>query len=95
MKVINYTALKKIEDIIYKQKAAQKSLKPTTVVRNYWHNYKKRYCFGSHKQFKTLFRDHMVKLKIISLYIHKDLKDLRLRILGLMSHVTIITKMAT
>ena len=22
---------------------------PTTVVRNYWHNYEKRYCFGSHK----------------------------------------------
>ena len=27
MKVINYTALKKIEDSIYKQKAAEKSLK--------------------------------------------------------------------
>ena len=36
----------------------------------------------------------MVMLKIISLYIYKDF-DLRLRILGLMSHVTIITRMAT
>ena len=49
-------------------------LHTTTVVRNYWHNYEKRYCFGSHKQLKTLFRDHMVKLKIISLYIYKDLR---------------------
>ena len=30
--------------------------------------------FGSHKQLKTLLRDHMVKLKIISLYIYKDLR---------------------
>ena len=65
---------------------------PTTVVRNYWNNYEKLYCFGSHKQCKTLFNDHMVSLKIISLYIYKDL---RLKILGLMSHVTIITGMAT
>ena len=27
-----------------------------------------------HKQFKTLFKDHMVRLKIISLYIYKDLR---------------------
>ena len=26
--------------------------------------------FGSHKQLKTLLRDHMVKLKIISLYLY-------------------------
>ena len=51
-----------------------KSTHPTTVVRNYWHNYEKRYCFGSHKELKTLFRDRMVKLKIISLYIYKDLR---------------------
>ena len=30
VKVINYTALKKIEDSIYKQKAAEKSLKPSS-----------------------------------------------------------------
>ena len=32
-----------------------------------------------HKRYKTLFREHMVKLKIISLYIYKDLRleDLR------------------
>ena len=30
MKVISYTALKKIEDSIYKQKAAEKSLKPSS-----------------------------------------------------------------
>ena len=64
----------------------------TTVVINYWHNYEKRYCFGSHKQCKTLLKDHMARLKIISLYIYKDL---RLRISGLMSHVTIIMGMAT
>ena len=27
-----------------------------------------------HKQCKTLFRDHMVRLKIISLYIYKDIR---------------------
>ena len=43
----------------------------------------KRCCSGSHKQCKTLLKDHMVRLKIISLYIYKDL---RLKILGLMSH---------
>ena len=54
--------------------------RPTTVDRNYWHNYEKWYCSGIHKQCKTLFKDHMVGLKIISLYIYKDLrlkKDLR------------------
>ena len=31
-------------------------------------------CSGSHKQLKTLFKDHMVRLlKIISLYIYEDL----------------------
>ena len=30
MKVINYAAFKKIEDSIYKQKAAEKSLKPSS-----------------------------------------------------------------
>ena len=52
---------------------------PTTVVISYWHNYEKRYCFGGHKQCKTILKDHMARLKIISLYIFKDL---RLRILG-------------
>ena len=56
------------------------------VFRNYWHNYEKPCCAGSHKQCKTLLKDHMVRLKIISLYIYKDL--------GLISHVTIITWMA-
>ena len=60
---------------------------PTILHRNYPDNCEKRCCSGSHKQFKTLFKDHMVRLKIISLYIYKDL--------GLMSHVTFITRMAT
>ena len=34
----------------------------------------KRYCFGSHKQLKTLLKDHMVKFKTISLYIYEDLR---------------------
>ena len=67
-------------------------IKPTMVFKNYWHNYEKRCCSDSHKQCKTLFKDHMTRLKIISLYIYNDL---RLRILGLMSHVTIITRMTT
>ena len=29
----------------------------------------------SHKQFKTLFKDYIVRLKIISLYIYKDLRQ--------------------
>ena len=64
----------------------------TMVFRNYRDKLEKQCCSGSHKQFKTHFKDHMVLLKIISLYIYKDL---RLKILGLMSHVTIITRMAT
>ena len=43
----------------------------------------------SHKQCNALFREHNVRLKIISVYIYKD------RILGLVSHVTIISRMAT
>ena len=46
----------------------------TTVHRNYWDKCEKRSCSASHKQCKTLFRDHMVRLKIISLYIYKDLR---------------------
>ena len=37
-------------------------------------NYEERRCRSYHKKFKTLFREHMVRLKIISLYMHKDLK---------------------
>ena len=48
--------------------------KTTIVDRIYWDNYEKRYFFASHKQLKTLLREHMVKLKIISLYIYKDLR---------------------
>ena len=40
----------------------------------YRYNCEKRCCSGSHKQFKTLFKDHMVRLKISSLYIYKDLR---------------------
>ena len=49
------------------------------LVRNYRHKREKRCCSGSHKQRKTLFKDHIVRFKIISLYIYKDLrlKDLR------------------
>ena len=64
----------------------------TIMCKNYRNNCEKRCCSGSHKQFKILFKDHMVRLKIISLDIYKDL---RLKILGLMSHVNIITRMAT
>ena len=34
---------------------------------------RKMVLFTSHKQCKTLFKDPMVRLKIISLYIYKDL----------------------
>ena len=64
----------------------------TMVVRNFRDKREKRCCTGSHKQCKTLFKHHMVRFKIISLYIYKDI---RLKILGRMSHVTIITRMAT
>ena len=46
----------------------------TTLHRNYRDHCEKRCCSGSHKQFKTLFKDHMARLKIISLYIYKDLR---------------------
>ena len=42
--------------------------------KNYRDKCEKRCCSGSHKQFKTLFKDHMVRLKIMSLYIYKDLR---------------------
>ena len=45
-----------------------------TVVRNYQDNCEKRCCSGSHKQCKIRFKDHMVRLKIMSLYIYKDLR---------------------
>ena len=65
----------------------------TMLIRNYRHNYEKRCCSSSHKECNTPFKDHMVRLKIMSLYIYKDL---RLRMIwGLMSHVTIIMRMAT
>ena len=60
--------------------------------KNYRDNCEKRCCSNSHKQFKTLSKDNIWRLKIISLYIYKDL---RLRILGLMSHVTTISRNAT
>ena len=37
-------------------------------------NCEKRPSVASHKQFKTLLRANMVKLRIISLYIYKDLR---------------------
>ena len=42
------------------------------MVRNYRDKREKQCCSGSQKQCKTLFKDHMVRLKIISLYIYKD-----------------------
>ena len=67
-------------------------MKAVATIQNYRDKREKWCCCSSHKQCKTLFKDHMVRFKIISLYIYKDL---RLRILGLMSHVTIVTRMAT
>ena len=49
----------------------------TIVVRYYRDNCEKRRCSGSHKQCKSLLRDHVVRFKIISLYIYKDLRLLR------------------
>ena len=46
----------------------------TMLCKNYRDNCEKRCCSGSQKQFKTLFKDHMVRLKILSLYIYKDLR---------------------
>ena len=49
------------------------------LVRNYRDKREKRCCSGSYKQCKTLLKEHMVRFKINSLYIYKDLrlKDLR------------------
>ena len=43
----------------------------TIVLRNYRDNYENRCCSGSHKRCKTLF---VVRFKIISLYLYKDLR---------------------
>ena len=42
--------------------------------KNYLENCENRYCSCIHKQCKTLFRDHMVLLKTISLYTYKVLR---------------------
>ena len=47
---------------------------PTIMCKNYWENCEKRPSVASHKQFKTLLRANMVKLKIILLYIYKVLR---------------------
>ena len=44
------------------------------LVRDYRDKREKRYRSGSHKQCKILFKGHMVRFKIISLYIYKDLR---------------------
>ena len=54
--------------------------------KNYRDKCEKRRCSCSHKQCKTLLKDRLVWFKIISLHIYKDL---RLRILGIMTHATI------
>ena len=51
--------------------------------QKYLHNYEKRCCSWSHKQCKTVLKDHMVRFKIMSLYIYKDL---RLKTLDLKSN---------
>ena len=40
----------------------------------YRHNCEKRCRSDNHKQRKTLLKDHVVRFKIISLYIYKDLR---------------------
>ena len=55
----------------------------STIHRNYRDKWEKSCCSASHKQCKTLFNDHMVRLKIISLYIYKEL---RLKTEGLRSN---------
>ena len=48
---------------------------PTIVFRNYRDNCEKRCCSGSHKQCKTLLKDHVVRFKIISLHIYKNFEN--------------------
>ena len=47
---------------------------PTRVLGKFQGKREKQCCSSSHKQYKTLFKDHMVRLKTISLYIYKDLR---------------------
>ena len=48
---------------------------PSTILfKNYRVKREKRCCCGSRKQCKTLFKDHIVTFKIISLYVYKDLR---------------------
>ena len=61
--------------ILLKQRSVRRlTCLSTLVVRYYRDNCEKRRCSGSHKQCKSLLRDHVVRFKIISLYIYKDLK---------------------
>ena len=52
----------------------RQNLRESSNLINYWQNYEKRCCSGSHKQCKILLKDHMGSLKIMSLYIYKDLR---------------------
>ena len=42
--------------------------------KNYWDKCEKRRCSCSHKQCKTVLKDHLVRFKLISLCIYKDLR---------------------
>ena len=61
--------------MIFNQFLLERLIYKTTIVfRNYRDNCNKRRCSSSHKQCKTLLKDHVVRFKIISLYIYKDLR---------------------
>ena len=49
--------------------------RPTMVFRNYWNSYEKRCCSGGQKQCKILLKDHMARLKTMSIYTYKDLSS--------------------
>ena len=66
------------------------SIYTAIVFRNYLDNCEKRCCSCNHKQCKTLLKDHVVRLKIISLYIYKDLLMLLSEYNRLLSSANII-----
>ena len=59
---------------VYLSKSKSYTTIATMVVRSYRDNCEKPCCSGSHKQCKTLLKDHVVVLKIMLLYIYKDLR---------------------
>ena len=77
-------------DIISVASVCTRKTLSTSLDINVFKNCEKPCCSCSHKQYKTLLENHLMRFTIIASYIYKDLSHY---ILGIMCHVIIITRM--